>query len=394
MIIKMHNLTDTQKLLVETSLALGAQYGPDYWLKMDDEGTYPKEFIDAIGANGFFALGLPEEYGGIQSGLYEQALAMEALCRGGAGGGPALGYLFGALGANVIKSQGNENQKQGLLPRLASGEALCAFGLSEPDAGTNSFNIKTYAKRDGDDYIINGSKWYITNIEQSDVIVLVARTEKPDEVTSRADGISLFLIDLPNPGISYTPIDKHGFKYYKSNSVFIDNLRVPATALIGEHGKGFKQLLGTLNPERVLIASAAIGLGRLAIQKAIEYANERVVFNQPIGAHQAIQHPLAAAYAKLESAWDTVQRSALMHDEQMSDLQIGSVANIAKYVAAEACIDACYHAMQTHGGNGYAREYHIERWFREAQLFRLAPLTQQMTLNFIGEHVLNLPRSY
>ena len=387
-------LNDEQRLLVETSLALGGEFGPDYWMEKDDQQSYPVEFFQAMGQHGFYSLGLPEELGGTEAGLTEIALAMEALCRGGAGGGPALGYLFGTLGANIINSHGNEAQKSANLPDMAQGKRMCAFGLSEPDAGTNALNIKTYARRDGDDYVISGAKWYSTNIERSDAIVLVARTTKLEDAKRRSDGISLFLIDLPNKGISYTSIEKHGFRYYKSNSVFLDEVRVPASSLIGTEGAGFSQLLGTLNPERILVAAGAIGVGRLAIKTAVDYAKDRSVFGQPIGAHQAVQHPLAAAYAKLESAWDTVLRAAWMHDNDAPSVTVGSVANMAKYLAVEASIEACYHAMQTHGGNGYAREYHVERWHREVQLFRLAPVTQQMTLNFIGEHVLGMPRSY
>lgn len=388
------SLTDEQTLLVETSLKLGAEFGPDYWMQKDDTQTYPTEFFDAMGTHGFYSLGLPEEHGGTPAGINEVALAMEALCRGGAGGGPALGYLFGTLGANIIKTHGSDAQKAAIMPDMAQGKKMCAFGLSEPDAGTNTLNIKTFAERDGDDYVISGAKWYATNIERSDAIVLVARTTKLEDAARRSEGISLFLVDLPNEGITYTPIEKHGFRYYKSNSVFLDKVRVPASSLIGTEGAGFHQLLGTLNPERILVAAGAIGVGRLAIKTAVQYANERAVFGQPIGAHQAIQHPLAIAYAKLESAWDSVLRAAWLYDQGAPDAQVGSVANMAKYLAVEAAIEACSHAVQTHGGNGYAREYHVERWLREVQLFRLAPVTQQMTLNFIGEHVLGMPRSY
>ena len=387
-------LNDEQTMLVETSLKLGAEFGPDYWMGKDDAQEYPAEFFDAMGTHGFYSLGLPEEHGGTPAGITEIALAMEALCRGGAGGGPALGYLFGTLGANIIKSNGNAAQKAAYLPDMAMGKKMCAFGLSEPDAGTNTLNIKTYAKRDGNDYVINGAKWYSTNIERSDAIVLVARTTKLEDAKRRSEGISLFLVDLPKAGISYTPIEKHGFRYYKSSSVFLDNIRVPASCLIGTEGAGFHQLLSTLNPERILVAAGAVGVGRLAINTAVGYAKERSVFGQSIGAHQAVQHPLASAYAKLESAWDSVLRATWLYDQGAPDVQVGSVSNMAKYLAVEAAVEACSHAVQTHGGNGYAREYHVERWLRETQLFRLAPVTQQMTLNFIGEHVLGLPRSY
>ena len=254
--------------------------------------------------------------------------------------------------------------------------------------------MSTFAKKDGSDYIISGSKWYITNIERSDAIVVVARTQKLDESASRSDGVSLFIVDLPNDSLTYSPIEKHAYGYYKSHMVFLDDVRVPKEALIGTEGQGFRQILGTLNPERILVAAGAVGIARLAIATAVKYANERAVFDQPIGAHQAIQHPLAAAYAKIESAWGSVMLAASLHDQDANPVEVGAKANMAKYVAVEAAIEACYQAMQTHGGNGFAKEYHVERWWREVQLFRLAPVTQQMTLNFISEHVLGLPRSY
>jgi acyl-CoA dehydrogenase len=298
------------------------------------------------------------------------------------------------LGNLSILHHGNDEQKARYLPDMATGAKMCAFGLSEPDAGTNSMNITTFARREGDEFVINGGKWFITNIENSDAILLVARTEKPEEGKSKAAGISLFLIDLPQAAITYTPIPKHGFNYYKSNTVFIEELRVHESCLLGQEGKGFYSLLGTLNPERVLIAAGALGTARLALSRAVRYASERNVFDAPIGSHQGVQHPLAGAYAKVEAAWLAVLKAATLNDRDPADKLAGDVANMAKYTAVEACIEACYHAMQTYGGAGFAREYHQERWWREAQLYRLSPLTQQMTLNYIGEHVLGLPKSY
>jgi acyl-CoA dehydrogenase len=388
------SLSLEQQMMAETAEQISARFDPEYWREKDEQGEYPREFIEEIGAQGFFGLPVPESYGGMGLGLTELAVAMEALCRGGGGGGPALGYLFGLLGNLSILHHGNDEQKAHYLPDMAVGAKMCAFGLSEPDAGTNSINITTFARRDGDDYVINGGKWFITNIENSDALLLVARTEKPVAGKSKAGGISLFLVDLPQQGITYTPIPKHGFNYYKSNQVFIEDLRVPASSLLGEEGRGFYSLLGTLNPERVLIAAGAVGTARLALSRAVAYAGERNVFGAPIGSHQAVQHPLAAAHAKVEAAWLSVLKAATLNDADSSSKEAGDVANMAKYVAVEACIEACYHAMQTYGGAGFAREYHQERWWREAQLFRLAPLTQQMTLNYIGEHVLGMPKSY
>ncbi len=383
-----------QQMMVDTAEQISAKFDPEYWRGKDEAGEYPAEFIAELGEAGFFGLPVPEEYGGMATGITEMTVAMEALCRGGGGGGPALGYLFGVLGTLSILAHGNDAQKQRYLPDMAAGQKICAFGLSEPNAGTNTLNIETFAQRDGTDFVINGGKWFITNFQNSDAILLVARTTKAKDSENRAGGISMFLIDLPCEGFSCDPIAKHAFNYYKSNQLFIEDVRVSEDCLLGEEGKGFYNLLGTLNPERILVAAGAIGTGRLALRKAIEYANERSVFGQPIGAHQAVQHPLAGAHAKLEAAWLSVLKAATMHDRGESSKAVGDIANAAKYVAVEACIEACYHSMQTYGGAGFAREYHQERWWREAQLFRLAPITQQMTLNYIGEHVLGMPRSY
>ncbi|MFK7733277.1 MAG: acyl-CoA dehydrogenase family protein [Pseudomonadales bacterium] len=387
-------LSAEQQMMATTAEQIAARFDPEYWREKDEQGEFPSEFVKEIGEQGFFSLPVPEEFGGMAMGLTEMAVAMEALCRGGGGGGPALGYLFGILGTLSILHHGSDEQKKAYLPDMASGKKLAAFGLSEPDAGTNTLNITTSAKRDGDSYLISGAKWFITNIENSDVILLVARTDTDKPAAKRSATLSTFLVDLPAEGISYTPIPKHGFNYYKSNQVFIDSLRVPASCLVGEEGSGFYNLMGTLNPERILIAAGAVGTAKLALNRAIEYANERSVFASPIGAHQAVQHPLAAAHAKVESSWLMVLKAASMHDQGQASKQVGDVANMAKFVAVESCIEACYHSMQTYGGSGYAREYHQERWWREAQLFRLAPITQQMTLNYLGEHVLGLPKSY
>jgi len=388
------DLSLEQQMMVDTAEQISARFGPEYWREKDEEGAYPADFIAEIGAQGFFGLPVPTAYGGMGLGLTELTLAMEALCRGGGGGGPALGYLFGLLGNLSILHHGNDEQKSRYLPDMASGAKICAFALSEPDAGTNSLNITTFARREGDEFVISGGKWFITNIENSNLLLLVARTEKPVEGKSKAAGISLFLVDLPQAAITYTPIPKHGFNYYKSNTVFIEELRVHQSCLLGQEGRGFYSLLATLNPERVLIAAGAVGTARLALSQAVEYAKERKVFDAPIGSHQGVQHPLAAAHAKVEAAWLTVLKAVTLNDRDSTSKEAGAFANMAKFVAVEACIEACYHAMQTYGGAGYAREYHQERWWREAQLFRLAPITQQMTLNYIGQHVLGLPKSY
>ncbi|NDG44131.1 MAG: acyl-CoA dehydrogenase [Gammaproteobacteria bacterium] len=334
----MPGLTETQAMMVATAEAVAQRFGPEYWREHDENEAYPEAFVSALGEHGFFGVTVPEALGGSGQGLSELVLVMEALCRGGGGGGPALGYLFGLLGTMTLAHAAASEDQLACLRALASGEKLCAFALSEPDAGTNSFNMSTTAIEREDDFVINGAKWFITNLQHSQSLLLVAQTQR--EGSNESCGLSLFMVDLPNESLTFTPTPKHGFNYYKSNQLFIDNLVVPKTAVIGEVGKGFASLAPTLNAERLLVAAGAVGTARLALQSAVGYAKERTVFRVPIGTHQAIQHPLA------------------------------------------------------YGGAGYAREYHQERWWREVQLFRLAPLTQQMTLNFIGQHVLGLPKSY
>ncbi len=379
-------------MIVSTAEEVAAQFGPEYWREHDEGEVYPSEFISALGELGFFGLAVPKSNGGSGQGMAELCLAMEALCRGGGGGGPALGYLFGLLGTLTLTHAATSEYQLATLRAFAAGEKICSFALSEPDAGTNSFNISTTAIERENDYVVNGNKWFITNLQHSEALLVVAQTQ-PTE-SDKSVGLSLFLVDLPNSSLSFSPIPKHGFNYYKSNQLFIDNLVLPKSTLIGEPGRGFDSLALTLNAERLLVAAGAVGTARLALGSAINYARERVVFDVPIGAHQAIQHPLAAAHARLESAWLTIRQAADLEDQQSDPKQVAALANIAKYVAVEAAIDACYQSLQTYGGAGYAREYHQERWWREVQLFRLAPLTQQMTLNFIGQHVLDLPKSY
>lgn len=388
------NLTDEQKMIVDTAQKIGKKFGPEYWYEKEENHEFPTDFFEELGSNGFLGLGIPEEYGGTGMGLTEAVLSLEALCSSGGGAAPFIGYAFGTLGAHIIRSHGNSAQKEKYLPGLATGKLRTALGLTEPDAGTNTLNIRTFAKKKGDYYIINGSKVYISLIEDAQAIKLVTRTSKREEASKKSLGISLFLVDLPNDAIQYTTIPKHGMNYYPAYELGIHDLKVPAECLLGEEGKGWFHLLEALNPERILEASAAVGTGRLAIRKAVEYANERKVFDCPIGAYQGIQFPLAAAYAKLECAWFAILNAAALYDQNEPQKKVGDISNMAKYVSVEACIEAVYHAMQTLGGYGYAKEYHIERWWREVQVFRLAPITQQMTMNYIGEHILGMPRSY
>ncbi|MDY6851731.1 MAG: acyl-CoA dehydrogenase family protein, partial [Thermodesulfobacteriota bacterium] len=339
--------------------------------------------------------GIPEEYGGTGNGLTEGAIAFGELSENGGGAAPVLIYLLTSVfgGLSVLK-HGSEEQKKKYLPDIAKGDMVVCLGLTEPDAGTNTLRVRTFAQKDGDDYVINGNKMFISGFEDAGAVVLVTRTAKPEDSPNKAAGLSLFMVDLPNPAIKFTSIPKHGINYLKTYELGIDNLRVPPSSMLGQEGKGWYHVLETLNPERIIAAAGAVGAGKAAIKKAVEYANQRQVFDCVIGAHQGVQFPLASAYAKLECAWLAAIRAATLYDQGVSAKKVGDISNIAKYVAVEACIEAVYNAMQTLGGYGYTKEYHIERWWREVQLMRLAPITQQMTLNYTAEHILGMPRSY
>ncbi|MBW2366377.1 MAG: acyl-CoA/acyl-ACP dehydrogenase [Deltaproteobacteria bacterium] len=388
------DLSTEQKMIVKSAKEIAKKFGPEYWYEKEEEHEFPRDFFEALGDLGFLGLGISDEYDGTAMTLTEGALALEALCSNGGGAAPVNNYLMGVLGGLSIAHHGNEAQKQKYLPRIAEGEIITCFGLTEPDAGTNTLNIATFAQKDGNNYIINGNKMFITNARESQLMLLVARTTPRDEAVKKSKGISLFLVELPNNSIKSSYIPKHGMNYSPTYDLGISDLKVPEENLLGEEGNGWFHLMGTINPERILIAAGAVGTGRIAIKHAVSYAKERVVFDGPIGAYQGIQFPLAAAHAKLECAWMAVLKAATLHDQKKNAKQVGDIANMAKYLAVEACIEATYHAMQTLGGYGYAKEYHIERWWREVQLFRLAPITQQMTLNYTSEHILGLPRSY
>jgi len=388
-------LSDEQKMIVETARKIAKVFGPEYWREREERAEFPREFVDETAKVGFLGLGIPEEYGGTGLGLTESVLAWHELCANGGGVAPGLiPIMCTVFGALSLLKHGNEDQKKAYLPRIASGEFFVALGLTEPNAGTNTLNTSTFAKKDGDDFVINGSKIFNSGIEDAGAIVLVTRTEKKEAAAKKTMGLTLFLVDLPNEAIKHTSIPKHGVNFIHTYELGIDDLRMPRSAMLGEEGKGWYHILDTLNPERIMTAVAAVGGGRAAIRKAVEYANQRQVFDSVIGAYQGIQFPLAAAWAKLECSWLTTLKAAVLYDRNASQKLVGDFSNMAKYFAVEACIEAGYHSMQTLGGYGFAKEYHIERWWRDMQLLRLAPITQQMTLNYIAEHILGMPKSY
>jgi acyl-CoA dehydrogenase len=384
-------LSAEQKMIVETAKEISRDYGPEYWREKDKKHEFPEEFWKSLVEAGFTGVVVPEKYGGGGMGMFEMVLAMETLASEGCGlAGEWFLCLSSVFGGLSLSKHGSEVQKERYLPRIAKGFEFC-LSLTEPDAGTNTLNIKTSAVKEGGTYRINGQKMFISGADRAKGMLLVTRTTPLEKAAKRTLGMSLFVVDLPNPAVEINPIEKHGINYSKTFEMYISDLRVGEECVLGEVDKGWSLLLDTLNPERMSFSAASCGIGSLAIKKAVDYAKERRVFDAPIGAHQGIQFPLADAKAKIEAARLLNYKAALLFDR---GVDCGAEANMAKVAAVDAGISAVYHAMQTFGGYGYAVEYDVERWWREINLVRLAPITHQMALAFIGQHVLGLPKSY
>jgi alkylation response protein AidB-like acyl-CoA dehydrogenase len=385
------SLTEDQRMIQEQVRQLAESFDLEYWRERDSKKSYPHDFVNTFAESGWLGVAIPEEYGGAGLGITEGCIVLHEICASGAGTSGSSPIHFAMFPPMPVVKYGTEEQKQEYLPKVASGEMKLGFSITEPDAGTDTTRITTKAIRDGDDFIISGKKVWSTNLQNADRTLILVRTTPYEQCDKKTLGMSLFLMDLKSEGITIREIEKLGRAAVDSNELFMDNVRVPASDLIGEEGQGFYHLISGLNPERLLIAAEAIGIGKAALKLAVNYANERTVFNRPIGQNQGIQFPLAKAYTSLETAELMVQRGAWMFD---NDHPCGPEANMAKYAAAEAGFDACDAALQTHGGMGYAKEYHVERLWREIRLYKLAPVSQEMALNYIGEHVLNLPKSY
>ncbi|WP_138005077.1 acyl-CoA dehydrogenase family protein [Halalkalirubrum salinum] len=394
------SLTGEQRLVRDSIRDLCSDFDAAYWREADRSETYPSEFVDALADHGWLGILVPEEYGGAGMSTSEVVVMMEEIAASGGGFSAPQAIHGGIYNSVPLVKYASEELKSELLPRVASGEAsIQSFGLTEPNAGSNSTAIETRAERtdDGDAYMINGQKIWISRVDQSDYILLMARTTPQEEVEKSTRGISMFLVDLADAyeqdGLEIEAIDKTASGFVHSFEMWFSDLRVPAENLIGEEGRGFYQVLDGLNEERLVIAAECVGLGEAALERAIDYANDREVFGRPIGANQAIQHPIAEAYARVLAAKQLVYAAA----EELDDTDqkdAGARANVAKYLAADAAFKAADAAVQTHGGFGVAREYDVERYFREARLTRLVPITQQLALNYLGETVLGLPRSY
>ena len=379
-----------EQLAIRGSVAkLCERFDASYWLERDRDGGFPDDFHRAIADAGWLGIAMPTEYGGAGLGITEAALMMQTISESGAGFSGASAVHMNIFGLNPVVVFGSEEQKKRWLPPLIRGEQKACFAVTEPNAGLNTAKLKTSARRDGEHYVLRGQKIWISTAQVAAKMLILARTSPAG--AKPTDGLSLFYTDLDRRYVEVREIEKMGRKAVDSNLLFIEELPVPAADLIGEDGKGFDYILHGLNPERILIAAEAIGLGRAALERAVAYASERIVFDRPIGQNQAIQHPLARCWMELEAAQLMVFKGASLYDQGQP---CGAEANAAKFLAAEACFRACETAILTHGGMGYAKEYHIERYFREAMIPRLAPVSPQLILCFIAEKVLGLPKSY
>ena len=368
-----------------------ARFDDEYWLQRDRHGEFPEEFRRAIADAGWLGICMPEAYGGSGLGITEAAIVMEAITASGAGLSGASAVHMNIFGLNPVVVYGTDEQKARMLPPVAAGTDKACFAVTEPDAGLQTTKLKTRAERRGDRYVLNGAKVWISTAQVADKMLILARTTPLEAVKKPTDGLSLFYTTLDRRFVEVREIEKMGRAAVDSNALFIDGLEVPLDDRIGEEGSGFKYLLHGLNPERVLVGAEAIGLGRAALKRATAYAKERVVFDRPIGQNQAIQHPLAQCWMELEAADLMVFKAAWLYDHGES---AGPAANAAKYLGAEAGHKACQTAVMTLGGFGYAKEYHVERYFRESMIPRLAPVSRELILCFIAERVLGLPKSY
>jgi acyl-CoA dehydrogenase len=368
-----------------------AGFDAEYWLRKDSDGSFPADFHQAFARDGWLGIAMPEQYGGAGLGITEAALMMQTIAESGAGMSGASAVHMNIFGLNPVVVFGNAEQKNRWLPPLIAGHDKACFCVTEPDAGLNTTQLKTKAVKQGDHYLVSGQKIWISTAQVANKMLLLARTTPLDEIKKPTQGLSLFYTEVDRKFVEARVIPKMGRKAVDSNQVFIDGLKVPAADRIGDEGRGFEYILHGLNPERILIAAEAVGLGKVALKRAADYAKERIVFNRPIGQNQAIQHPLAQRWIELEAASLLVFKAASLYD---SGKPCGAEANAAKYLAGEAGFRACETAVMTHGGMGYAKEFHVERYLRESLIPRIVPVSPQLILCFIAEKVLGLPKSY
>lgn len=388
------SLNEEQVMIIDTAKKIGETFGPEYWAEQDKNKTFPQECWSMICESGLASAALPAEVGGSGLGMVELALIVEELAAGG--GGATLGQLFminPIFGGVSISKFGSQAMKEQLLPKLNAGKINFCMSLTEPDAGTNTLAMKTFAEKQEDGgWILNGQKTWITAVDVASKMLLVARTQKPSEVKKSTEGISMFIIDVDRQGLSYTPIEKVGTQTLSACAVFFDNVYIRDDELIGTENNGFYELLEVLNTERIITTASLVGAGRLAKKLAIQYANERKIFgDKPISSYQGVQFPLAQSYAELQCARLMNLKAASLCDNNQP---YGSEANMAKLIASQSAMAAIEHSMQTMGGMGYSKEYFVERLWRDARLFKFAPVSAEMILNFIATHELGMPKSY
>jgi acyl-CoA dehydrogenase len=383
---------DTEYQLIREAIRdICARFPDEYWAEADATHTFPWAFYEAMAAGGWIGIAIPAEYGGGGAGITEASIILEEVAASGACMNGASSIHLSIFGMHPVVRHGSDELKRRYLPGVASGDLHVAFGVTEPDAGLDTAAIRTRAVRDGDGYLVTGRKVWTSKALESDRVLLLTRTTPADEGARRTDGLTLFVASLKDPAVGIRAIPKVGRNAVASCEVIYDGLYVDAIDRVGDEGKGFSYLLDGLNAERVLVAAEAVGVGKVALRRAVEYAKSRVVFGRPIGANQGISFPLAEAHARLAAAELATRQAAWRID---NNLPSGEHANMAKFLAADAAFAAADAAVQTHGGFGYASEYHVERYWRESRLMRIAPIPQEMVLNYLAEHVLGLPRSY
>ena len=386
-----YSTTEAQQELRAQILKLCADFGDDYWLKIDQEARFPEEFYRAVAAAGWLGIAMPEEFGGAGLGISEATVMMQAVAESGACMSGASAIHMNIFGLNPVVVFGTPAQKQRFLPPLIAGQEKACFGVTEPNTGLNTTELKTRAEKRGDRYVINGQKIWISTAQVADRILLLARTTPLDQVKRKTDGLTLFYTKLDRAKVEVRLIHKMGRHGVDSNMLFFDGLEVPEEDRIGAEGEGFRLILHGLNPERILIAGEAVGIGQAALSRAANYARTREVFGRPIGQNQGIQHPLARCWAQLEAAGLLTMKAAALYD---AGRECGAESNAAKYLAAEAGFAAAEAAVLTHGGMGYAQEYQVERYFRESMIPRIAPVSRELILSHIAEKVLGQPKSY
>ena len=385
------DLTEDQATIRAAVAELASKFDDQYWMERDAAHEFPTEFYDTFATAGWLGITTPEEYGGQGFGITEASILLEEVSASGGGMNAASSMHLSIFGMHPVIVHGSDELKARTLPRIVSGDLHVCFGVTEPGAGLDTTRITTFARKQGNKYVVNGRKVWISKALESEKVLLLTRTTRFEDVAKKTDGLTLFLTDLNRDHVEIRPIRKMGRNAVSSNELFIDDLVIPEADRVGEEGQGFKYILDGLNPERMLVASEALGLGRAALRRAVRYGNEREVFGRPIGMNQGLQFPLADSLARLDAAELALRKATWLYD---NGRPCGREANTAKYLCADAGFEAADRALQVHGGMGYSEEYHVARYFREARLLRIAPLSQEMILNYLGEHVLGMPRSY